>query len=302
VEKVLLIANPAAGSVSKAIREVIVKALEADFKLEVADTRHRDHARELAEDAVDRDFDAVIAFGGDGTVNEAAQPLVGSEVALGVLPGGSTNVLARSMGIPRDPIEATAFLGHKLRSRSRRAINVGKSDGRYFLFSMGMGLDAEVVKRVEADPEAKRKNHEWFFISNALKAAFSTYRGADPSITMQVEDGEPERVLLAICCNGWPFTFFKNVPVDVTPHVRLDAGFDVFAMKKIRTLTIPRVAWGLLVSRSHPKWKQSSYHHDVSKVSLRADSPLPVQVDGDYIGERDSADIELLENGLQLVV
>ncbi|MEA2435321.1 MAG: hypothetical protein QOG54_2778 [Actinomycetota bacterium] len=302
MEKVLLIANPSAGSVSKAIREVIVKALEADFKLEVADTRARNHAQELSEDAVDRDFDAVIAFGGDGTVNEVAQGLVGTDVALGILPGGSTNVMARSLGIPRDPIEATAYLGHRLRSRSRRTINVGRVDERYFLFCSGMGLDAEVVKRVEADPEAKRTHRERFFISNALKAAFFDYRGKDPMITMQVEGHEPEKVVLAVCCNAWPFTFLSRFPVDVTPQVRLDGGLDAFGLRRIRTATIPRVAWSILVSRSHPRWKHGDYHHDISGLVLKADRPLPVQVDGDYIGERDSAHIELLRDALHLVV
>jgi diacylglycerol kinase family enzyme len=302
VEKVLLVANPNAGSVSKAIREVIVKALEADFKLEVADTRARNHAKELAEDAVDRDFDAVIAFGGDGTVNEVAQGLVHTDVALGVLPGGSTNVLARSLGIPRDPIEATAFLAHRLRSRSRRSIHVGRVDERYFLFSVGMGLDAEVVRRVEADPEAKRARKDWFFISNAVKAASTTYRGADPMITLEVEGHEPTRVVLAVCCNGWPFTFLKRFPVDVTPQVRLDGGLDVFALRRIRAVTIPRVAWALLVSRSHVRWRQGVYHHDISGLTLTADRPLPMQVDGDYIGERDSAHIELLRDALPLVL
>jgi diacylglycerol kinase family enzyme len=302
VEKVLLVANPRAGSVSRAIREVIIKALEADFKLEVADTRARNHAKELAEDAVDRDFDAVLAFGGDGTVNEVAQGLVHTDVALGVLPGGSTNVLARSLGIPRDPIEATAFIAQRLRSRSRTSIHVGQADDRYFLFSVGMGLDAEVVRRVEADPEAKARSKDWFFISNALKAAFTTYRGVDPMITMQVGDEQPERVLLAVCCNGWPFTFLKRFPVDVTPQVRLDGGLDVFALRRVRATTIPRIAWSLLVSRSHVRWRQSSYHHDISRLTLTADRPLPVQVDGDYIGERGSSHIELLRDALQLVI
>ncbi|HEY7875101.1 MAG TPA: acylglycerol kinase family protein, partial [Actinomycetota bacterium] len=105
MEKVLLISNARAGSVSARTKEVIVKALSADFKLEVADTAARNHATELARDAVDRDFDAVLVFGGDGTINEAAQPLIGSDVALGILPGGSTNVMARSLGVPRDPVE-----------------------------------------------------------------------------------------------------------------------------------------------------------------------------------------------------
>jgi diacylglycerol kinase family enzyme len=302
VEKVLLISNARAGSVSARTKEVIVKALSADFKLEVADTEARNHATELARDAVDRDFDAVLVFGGDGTINEAAQPLVGSDIALGILPGGSTNVMARSLGIPLDPVEATAFLGSHLRTGTKRRVNVGRANERYFLFSAGMGLDAEVVKRVEADPDAKAKRGEMFFVSNALSVGFKQYRGADPMITLEVEGAEPARVLLAVCCNARPFTYFSKFPVDVCPTASLDRGLALFALSKIRTATIPRIVWGVFVSRSHTHWRISRYHDDLRALSLTADHPLPMQVDGDYVGEWDAARLVLVEDGLDLVV
>jgi diacylglycerol kinase family enzyme len=302
VEQVLLIVNARAGSVSPRTKEVIVKALSADFKLEVADTAARDHATELGRDAVDRGFDAVLAFGGDGTINEAAQGLVGTDVALGVLPGGSTNVLARSLGVPMDPVEATAYVASRIRSGSVRRINVGRTNSRYFLFSTGMGLDAEVVRRVEADPEGKRKDHDWFFLRHAVTAAFTRYRGIDPMITISVDGRDPIKGVLAVCCNGRPFTYFKKWPVDVCPEANLDEGLDVLSLSHVRAGTIPRIAWGLLVSRGHVNWRISSYSHDISLVTLSADEPLPVQVDGDYIGEMADAQIELVRNGLGLLV
>ena len=138
MQQVLLISNERAGSVSARTKEVITKALQADFKLEAVDTTGRDHATELAQDAVDRGFDAVLVFGGDGTVNEAAQGVVATDVALGILPGGSTNVMARSLGIPRDPVEATAYMASRLRSDTYRRVGVGRVNARYFLFSAGM--------------------------------------------------------------------------------------------------------------------------------------------------------------------
>ena len=302
MEKVLFVANPRAGTVSARTQEVIVKALSADFKLEEVTTSHRDHASELARDAVDRDFDAVVAFGGDGTINEVAQGLVGTDVALGLLPGGSTNVTIRSLGVPRDPVEATAFLASKLRSHETRRINVGKIDERYFLFSAGMGLDAEVVKRVEGNPDAKRSRGEWFFLSNALKAGATEYRGAEPSITMTVDGGEPEQVVLAVTCNGRPFTYFKRLMVDVCPQATLEGRLDVFGLGKINIATIPRIAWALLVSRSHVRWRKGTYHHDVSSIELVSTRALPVQVDGDYIGERSEASIEFVPDSLDLLI
>ena len=297
-----MISNARAGSVSARTKEVIVKALSADFKLEIADTQARNHATELARDAIDRDFDAVLVFGGDGTINEAAQPLVGTDVALGILPGGSTNVMARSLGVPRDPVEATAFLASHLRTGTKRRVHVGRANDRYFLFSAGMGLDAEVVKRVESDPDAKRRRGEMLFVSNAFGVGFKQYRNADPMITLQVDGEEPLRVLLAVCCNARPFTYFKRFPVDVCPTASLDGGLTLFSLAKLRTGTIPRIVWGLFVSRSHPRWKISNYHEDLRAFSLAADHPVPMQVDGDYVGEWDAAKVVLVEEALDLLV
>ena len=301
VEKVLLVSNAYAGSVSERMKQVIVNALRADFKLEVADTVARDHATELARDAAERGFHAVVAFGGDGTINEVAQGLVSTEVALGMLPGGTTNVMARSLGVPVDPIEATAFLCAHMRSASRRRINVGRVNGRYFLFSAGMGIDAEVVRRVEADPDRKRARGEWLWLSHALRAGFGQYRGAKPSITLEVDGHEPRRVILVVCGNGRPFTYFKRWPVDACPEAQLDRGLDVLGLTRISGAAIPRLAYSLFVSRSHVRWRTAIYHHDLRNARITADAPLPMQVDGDYIGERTEAELALVPEALAIV-
>ena len=297
----MLISNPRAGSASPRTREVISKALAADFKVEVEETTARAHATELARDAVDRGFDAVIVFGGDGTINEVMQSLVETDVALGILPGGSTNVAARSLGIPANPVEATAFLSERLRSRTPHRVNVGRFGPRYFLFSAGLGLDGEVVKRVEAEPDGKGRNHDWLFLRHALRAGAGPYRAMEPSISMSVDGGEPERVLLAICCNARPFTYLKKIPVDVCPQAHLDGQLDVFGLASIKLGTIPRIAWAVLASGSHIRWRSARYHHDVRSISLKADQPLPAQADGDYIGEFEGAEIALVPNALDLI-
>ena len=301
VPPVMLISNHRAGSVSARTKEVITKALQADFKLEAVDTESRDHATQLAEDAVDRGFEAVLVFGGDGTVNEAAQGVVATNVALGILPGGSTNVMARSLGIPRDPVEATAYVAQRLRSGSYRRVGVGRVNARYFLFSGGMGLDAEVVRRVEADPERKRKSGEWSFVLNALNAGFTEYRRAEPEITVEVDGQEPYRSLLSICCNARPFTYFKRFAVDVCPAASLDKRLDVFGLDRITTMTIPRVVGAVFVTRNHVNWKHGHYHSDVPGVSWRAARPMPVQVDGDYIGEWDRAAVRYVDDAVSLL-
>ncbi len=302
MQTVLLVVNTRAGSFSARKRDVIARALAADFKLEVAQTTGRDHATELSRDAVDRGFDAVVAFGGDGTINEVAQSLVGTHVALGMLPGGSTNVMARSLGLPVDPVEATSLVAQRLRSDTRRRVNVGRIGARYFLFSAGMGLDAEVVKRIEANPASKQRYGEWAFVSHALRAAIGRYRNVAHQIELSVENDAPERVALAICCNARPFTYFGRFPVDACPRARLDDALDVFGLRAIHLTTIPRVIWSVFVSRSHVAWRNSVYRHDIQTLSLRSSASLPVQVDGDYIGEWSAADVVSIPSALDLIV
>ena len=297
----MLIANPRAGSVSRLKKEVIVKALAADFKLEVEDTEAREHATEIAEDAVDRDFDAVVALGGDGTINEVAQPLVGTEVALGVLPGGSTNVMARALGIPLDPVEATAFLSDHLRTQRRRRIGVGCMNERYFLFSCGIGLDAEVVRRVEETAARSGRKSQWTFVRHALAAASTEYRTNDQWLSVQVEEEEPFRGVLGIVCNGWPFTYFKRFPVDACPQASLDGALDLLVLRNVRTLTIPHIIWSLFVSRSHIGWRKARYFHDLKRVRWETDEPHPAQVDGDHIGLAAVADIVHRPDALDLL-
>ncbi len=293
--------NSKARSFSPRAREVIVKALSADFDLEVGETTGRDHASELAGAAVRAGFDAVLSFGGDGTLNEVAQPLVGTDVTLGVLPGGQTNVMARTIGVPLDPVEATAFTAQRLRARTSRRINVGRLDERYFLFSAGMGLDAEVVKRVEADPEGKRRWAEWSFLAKALRVGMTEYRGRDRGVTVTV-GAVGHEVVFVVCGNARPFTYFKRWPVDALPQARLDGGLDLVGLTSVRTGTIPKLAWGVLVSRSLPHWRNSRYLHDVDQAELRSTEPLAVQVDGDYIGDRTEASITSVRDALDLIV
>lgn len=305
--QVMLISNPVAGSVSPRHKEVIVNALRADFKLEVADTEGRNHATELARDASDRGFDAVLAFGGDGTINEAAQGVIGSDTALGTLPGGTANVLARSIGIPRDPVDATAYIAHRLRSGQTQRINVGRVNERYFLFSTGMGLDAEVVKRVESDPEGKARKREWLYVNKLLRADALDYSRRKPQITFTPilsppAAGEPIRVVTMVCCNARPFTYFKNLPVDVCPQARLDKGLDFFSLDRIPLRSFPGLAWGILKSRKHVEGKHATYLHDTTGGILEADVPLPVQADGDYLGEATRAEITLIPHALDLLV
>jgi diacylglycerol kinase family enzyme len=301
MKKVALIANPTAGGARGHALKEATPALVGDFTLQVAETGARNDATRLARAAVDDGFYAVLALGGDGTVNEVAQALVHSEVSLGIVPAGTTNVMARAIGMPADVREACALLSARIDSGARRRINVGSIGQRFFLFGAGMGLDAEVIRSVETRPDRKRRQRHLFFLQQAVATALR-YRGAAPTISMAVDGGEETKVLLALCANAGPFTYFGSHAVDVFPEVQLDKGLDAFGLSRIGLGTIPRLAWSLFVSRSHVSWPVSTYHHDVRSVELRAVSPLPVEVDGDYIGEWDQATVSLIPHALDLLL
>lgn len=301
MEQALLVTNLTARTVSKRVQDVIIKALSADLKLEVADTDARHHATELARDAAERGFDLVISFGGDGTMNEVVNGLVGTETALAVLPGGMANVLCRVLEVPVDIVEATGYMINRVKAAETRMIKVGRVNDRYFVLSCGIGLDAATVRAVEANPDAKRKWKDWFFITSALKVAFKEYRGKEPYIRLSAGgfDGD---VVLAVISNTPEFTFFKRWPVKVAPKAKSDGGFDVFSMSRFPLSYIPALAAGLLSTGGHIDSKRVNYVHDVNAAKVVSmDEAFPIQVDGEFAGEALDLDIELIRDGLRIL-
>lgn len=301
MNQALLVTNLAARTVSQRVKQVIVKALSADLKLEVADTQFRNHATDLARDAADRGFDLVISFGGDGTMNEVANGLVGTDTAMAALPGGMANVFSRTIGVPNDLVEATGYLLHRIQSGNTRRIHVGKIEGRHFVFSCGVGLDAATVKRVEDNPAYKRRYGEWFFLFSALRTGLSEYRGKKPDIRLEAGDVS-EDVVLAIVTKIPHLTFFKRWPVKITPKARREAGLDVIALRRLPLLYVPRLMWSVFTTGSHVDYKQAIYLHDLSALSISSETGVfPVQLDGEYVGERNRLDVELIRHGLTIL-
>src|SRR3989337_2722368 len=169
--------NPVARTVSKPTLAVLEKALSADFKLEVVETAERGHATELARQAAEEGVDLVVVFSGDGTINEALNPLAGTDVALGVLPGGATNILARALGLPSDPVEAAGVLIERALGGVARRIHLGRADGRYFAVNCGAGVDADAMARLERKfPRTKTSFDRAAFVA-AVRSGLARYAG-----------------------------------------------------------------------------------------------------------------------------
>lgn len=292
--RAVLIANPTAHQVTDARRRVVERALEATFDLDIVSTRSRGHASELATEAAFGGAKTVIAYGGDGTVHEVINGLRrvpgGSEVHVGVLPGGGTNVLARNLGYPVDLVEATGHLLERVEGRETRSLRLGRlvaetDDGlldRFFVFGTGVGLDAATVRRVDESGLRERWG-DLAYVWCGLRAFFDLKGAARPGLVIEADEG-PIDAWWAIVCNTDPFTYFGSRPIRVAPEAHPDAGLDVVAGRSatfLRTLRWLRQSLGKGKHTAHP---EVLYLRDRSRITVRTRRPIDLQADGEHLG------------------
>jgi diacylglycerol kinase family enzyme len=294
----VLIVNPNAGRLSEQIRGDVVAALRARFQIEAFSTTARDTGISVAAEAAAGDAPLVIAFGGDGHVNEVANGLARTESRLGIIPGGTMNVFARALEIPLDPFDAIEHLMERL-DRAPRVVPLGKMDDRYFTFSAGCGFDAEAAQRVERYVPAKRRFGEAFFFWSAFRVLAGTYRHRSPSMMLEGPFGEVP-VSMTIVCNAGPYAYLAGRPVEVTPEVKLDGGIDVFALKQMRIESLPFYAWRVLVSHDIAHHGDAFYASNLHEFKLRADRPFARHVDGEPLTPSDSARFAVVRDALKV--
>ena len=301
--RAVLVFNPKATATSARVRDVLARALASDLKLDVAETRRRGHAMDIARQAASDEIDVVVALGGDGTVNEVVNGIVGSRTELAVVPGGSTNVFARALGLPSSPIEATSEILDALRSGRRRRVNLGIAEGRYFTFCAGVGLDAEVVRVVERHRRNGRRATPGLYVRSAVSHYYFGTERRTPSITISRPGEEDESGLFnVIVANGAPWTYFGEHPVDPCPMAKFDGGLDVLAMRKLKTVSTLRVVRQMFDSKPRLKSKAAFQIHDAEEFTLSSDRPLAYQLDGDYLGEIEKLTFKTVPDALSVVV
>lgn len=302
--KVLLLVNSSASSVTARSRVVIQKALSADHEVTLAETSRRGHATRLAQGAAATGTEVVVVLGGDGTLNEAANGLAGSDCALAALPGGSTNVFARTIGLPNDPIEATGDLLPALADRCIERVGLGSVNGRYFLFHVGMGFDAAVVEQVERRSGLKRYAGHPLFVYAGFDTWIRHYDRSRPRFSVTFADGSVvDDGYLGICLNTNPYTFLGNRPLNLAPEATLDRGL---AMVTLRTLAFGRTMrligsalGGGRHLRSSP-W--ADHRTDLDHLVVTGHGPFPYQVDGDHLGDAERLEIRHEPAVLDLVL
>jgi diacylglycerol kinase family enzyme len=302
--RLLLVVNTSASSVTARARVVIHKALSADHDVVLKETNRRGHAARLAQGAAADGLDAVVVLGGDGTLNEAANGLAGSTTALAVLPGGSTNVFARTIGMANDPIEATSQLLSALAAGSTARVGLGQVNGRYFLFHAGIGFDAAVVAGVEKFSPLKRYAGPALFVAATVFTLAKGYDRRKPAFSVSAGAGrEINDGYFAVCLNTDPYTYFGNRPLHLVPEKSFMAPMSLVVLHSLSLsafISVVAAAFGQGLGGQGRG--RTSLWRDLDKISVTGHRPVPYQVDGDYVGESEQLELRWAPEALSLVL
>jgi diacylglycerol kinase family enzyme len=331
--RAVLVVNPASTTASPRTREVLLAALEGELKLDIVETTHRSHATELGRQARLDGIELVIALGGDGTVNEVVNGLLDGGPRddvpdLAVVPGGGTNVFARALGIPRDPVEATGALLAGLRERRRRSIGLGQVDERWFTFNAGLGWDAAVVTAVDrrrheaakTDGPARSRASDYF--RAAIRSFFLDTDRRHPALTVTFTDpsGRPDDpaaqsgdsaaqesadltgLHMVMVANTAPWTYLGARPIGPFPRASFDHGLDLYGLRSLRTISTLRQARQVVSRRdTEPRGRAAVHRHDLGTFRVTAARPVALQVDGEPLGERSEAIFRSVPDALRVV-
>jgi len=295
-KRMLIIVNPYATTVSDRLKNLVVYALQGRYEVETVATEAQNHATEIGREVRDHGYDVVVAFGGDGTLNEVVNGLAGTDVPISVLPGGSTNVVCRTLGIPNDVVDATEHLLALADDWQPRKIDLGCVDERRFVFSCGVGIDATVVRRVDAHPRLKSRVGPYYYSWAAISAFYRSYLVNPVRLRVETNEGGRTEGVTALAQNSDPFTYFAKRPIRVCEGIDIDDG-------KLALAVLERAAqrdMPTLISRLFNERRPAARHRQiehfpgvteatVASISETKDGilrPLPIQVDGDYIGEK----------------
>jgi diacylglycerol kinase family enzyme len=305
--RVLLVVNPTASSVTPRVRADVERVLRAAHTVDVSETTRRGHAAALARDAVDAGYEVVVVLAGDGTLNEAGGGLAGSQVVLAPLPGGSTNVFARTLGMAYQPEAAARQVVGALTRGARRRIGLGAAtapgaEPRHFLFHLGVGFDAAIIRRMETRPSVKRYLAHPAFAATTVSTWFRHY-DRDTRIKFTVDGDAIGEGPYAVISNSDPYAYVGRRPLRIAPGASLDDELTVTVMRTLRPAVVMRAATAAVGRVTYlttsPEIMQRT---DVSSVEVTGDAPFPWQVDGDYLGEVDRLDVAYEADALTLIV
>jgi len=297
VKRTLLIVNPYSTNVTGRRVTAVSRVLGERGGLTTEFTQAPGHATELVREASASNVDAIVVFSGDGTYNEALNGSDGT-TPFGFLPGGGTSVFPRAIGLSRDPVHAARAVAAAVAERRTRRISLGAVNGRRFSFAAGIGFDAEAVRRLDAlgrDAGGARPG-DAAFIREVTKMLLARRARWEP----QLEIEGVGRAAFVLVANGDPYSYAGSIPLRVTPDARFEGGLDFAAPTRVRARDVPWIATAIVRgNRVDPRVLRG---HDLDRIVVRCDSPMPLQSDGEDLGDADHAVFEARRYALAVLV
>ena len=295
MKRAVLIVNPFASRVTdEAVASVERQLMKAAYVRTVRTEQPR-HAIELAREAADAD--ALIIFSGDGGFNEALNGVARDDLPLGFIPGGGTSVLPRALGLPRDPEEAAEQVADALSHDRTRHISTGRVNGRRFAFNAGLGLDAEVVRKIDERGRAEdgRRPGDLAFLGTFARTLIEQRGRLEPAL----EVAGFGRAAFVLVANVNPYTFLKALAIQVAPEAMFEEGLDFLAPVSVTPRSIPPLLFALATGRPA---RNALRGHDLDRVEVQCDRPLPLQVDGEDLGDVAEAVFEAERRSVSVLV
>jgi diacylglycerol kinase family enzyme len=293
VPRILLVANPFSTSVNDRRLAEVEQELRAAGEVRVARTEARGHATELVRTA---EADAVVVFSGDGVYNEALNGV--DSTPIGFVPGGGTSVLPRALGLPRDARRAAAQIADAIGAGRTRTISLGRVNGRRFAFNAGIGFDAEAVRRLDALGRTGDGRRPGDLVFARMIARMVAERRAHWEPTLEIEG--LGRAAFALVANGDPYSYAGPVPLHVAPEARFEAGLDLVAPKEVRARSLMRFVRYTFTGRG--RLGDVLTAHDLDRIEIRCDRPLPLQVDGEDLGDVEEASFDAERAAVSVLV
>jgi diacylglycerol kinase family enzyme len=311
----ILIVNPHATSMTGTVIDLTVRSLAGLVDLDIERTKYRGHAQELAASTA---TELIIVLGGDGSINEVVNGVMSQQAwprgagedgeqrqppLIAVIPGGGANVFARALGLPPDAAHAIRKVREIIAAGRYRTIGLGLAGDRYFTFSAGLGMDAEVVNEVERLRAAGRKESTSLFLRTMVR---HLYRGTDrktSALTLE-RDGQPavSDLFLTIITNRSPWTYYRGRAVLPVPHPDFNSGLDLLALRRVSMGTIYNVVLQMLLIRSRPPRGRHLFTvHGTESFTVRSSRPIAFQVDGDYLGEIEAIKFQFIPHAIRVV-
>jgi diacylglycerol kinase family enzyme len=278
MKRAVLIVNPFATHVTEEAIAAVERALMRVAYVRTVRTEGPRHAVELAREA--DDADAVIVFSGDGGFNEALNGIERNDLPVGFVPGGGTSVLPRALGLPRDPVEAAEQLAGALAANRFRRISTGRVNDRRFAFGAGIGIDAEVVRRVDdrgRSPDGTRPG-DLAFVSTFARLLVEHRGRLEPMLEVEGFG----RAAFVFVANVNVYSFLKAIAIKATPEAAFEQGLDFLAPVSVTPRTLPPLLYAL--ARGRPA-RNALRGHDLDRIEVKTDRPLPLQVDGEDLGD-----------------